>query len=163
MKATLTDLLCDWNKKYYRICTDHLYHEPREILAFDTVAANYVKIKTMLAAAQSDGTTDYQAATADFREALTLSKMVFEAKGFPGTSLLYVNSPFAFPFGIIHPLYITALNCIDPSVCQEALDILTSRHWKEGAWDSLVMANIARDQLAARSVVFPSVSVPHEH
>ena len=163
MKANLTDLLCDWNKKYYRICTDHLYHEPREILAFHTVAANYVKIKTMLAAAQSDGTTDYQAATADFREALTLSKMVFEAKGFPGTSLLYVNSPFAFPFGIIHPLYITALNCINPSVCQEALDILTSRHWKEGAWDSLVMANIARDQLAARSVVFPSVSVPHEH
>jgi hypothetical protein len=160
MKTSLTDLLRDWNKTYCRVCTDHLYNGPQEIQAIDSVAANYEKIKTMLEAAQSDGTVDYQASTPDFRQILTLSKKVFEAKDFPGTSPFYVGSPFAFPFGIIHPLYITALHCIDPSVCQEALDILTSRHWKEGAWDSLVMGNIAGEQLAARQVIFPSISMP---
>lgn len=101
----------------------------------------------MLAAAQSDGRVDYRAFTPFFKDVLTLSRKVFEGKLFPAISPYYASSPFAFTIGIIHPLYMTALNCADAPMSQEALDLLASRHWKEGAWDSLVMARIAREQL----------------
>lgn len=157
MKMTLKSLLADWHENYQRVCTTYICHEPRELQAIDCVAVNHKKIETMLEAAQGDGTVEYQASAPAFREVLRLSRKVFEADGFPLTSPYYAKSPFSFTIGIIHPLYITAMNCDDLSVCQEAIDMLSSRHWKEGAWDSFMMANIAREQLSARRYI----SAPH--
>jgi hypothetical protein len=122
-------------------------NEPWEIQVINCLAVNHKNIELMLAAAQSDGRVDYRACTPAFKEVLTLSRKVFDGKLFPAISPHHANSPFAFTIGIIHPLYITTLNCADASVSHEAVDMLTSKHWKEGAWDSLVMARIAREQL----------------
>lgn len=50
---------------------------------------------------------------------------------------------FSFYAGVIHPLYIVAINCRDFSVAQEAISLLSTTPWREGAWDSAVMARIA--------------------
>jgi hypothetical protein len=147
IKTTLTSLLNAWYKNHQRICSTNVCNEPWETQAIICLATNHKHIEIMLAAAQSDCRVGYRAFTSAFKEVLALSRKVFEGKLFPAISPYYANSPFAFPIGIIHPLYIKALNCADASVCQEALDLLASRHWKKGAWDSLVMARIMREQL----------------
>ena len=50
---------------------------------------------------------------------------------------------FSFYAGIIQPLYLTAIKCQNLSVCREAIALLSSSPWREGAWDSATMARIA--------------------
>ena len=50
---------------------------------------------------------------------------------------------FSFYAGVIQPLYCTAIKCQSLSVCREAITLLASSPWREGAWDSATMARIA--------------------
>lgn len=50
---------------------------------------------------------------------------------------------FSFYAGVIQPLYFTAVKCQNLSVCREAITLLASSPWREGAWDSATMARIA--------------------
>ncbi len=50
---------------------------------------------------------------------------------------------FAFYAGVIQPLYLTAIKCQNLDVCREAISLLSSSPWREGAWDSATMARIA--------------------
>lgn len=50
---------------------------------------------------------------------------------------------FSFYAGVIQPLYLTAIKCQNLSVCREAIALLSSSPWREGAWDSATMARIA--------------------
>ena len=50
---------------------------------------------------------------------------------------------FSFYAGVIQPLYCTAVKCQNLSVCREAITLLASSPWREGAWDSATMARIA--------------------
>lgn len=50
---------------------------------------------------------------------------------------------FSFYAGVIQPLYLTAIKCQDLRVCKEAIALLLSSPWREGAWDSATMARIA--------------------
>ena len=54
---------------------------------------------------------------------------------------------FAFVSGVIQPLHMVADKCCDNSICVEAIELLEERPWREGAWDSAVMAKIARRKL----------------
>jgi hypothetical protein len=54
---------------------------------------------------------------------------------------------FRFSPGVIQPLYFTAIHCADPGVVQKALSLLNEKPWREGAWDSHVMYNLAREKL----------------
>ena len=49
--------------------------------------------------------------------------------------------------GLIAPIYYTAIKCQNISICLEAIRLLSEAPWREGAWDSLVMANIAEKQI----------------
>ena len=55
-----------------------------------------------------------------------------------------------FKPAIIHPLYFTAVKCRDGNTCWEAISLLSSRPWREGAWDSAAMAKIAERALINR-------------
>ena len=57
---------------------------------------------------------------------------------------------FAFVSGAIQPLHMVADKCCDISICIEAIELLEETPWREGAWDSTVMANIARRKLQQR-------------
>ena len=50
---------------------------------------------------------------------------------------------FSFYAGVIQPLYFTAIKCQNVRVCREAIALLSSSPWREGAWDSATMARIA--------------------
>jgi hypothetical protein len=50
---------------------------------------------------------------------------------------------FSFCMGIIEPLFFVATRCHDAAVAEQALDLLTTNAWREGAWDSAAMAKIA--------------------
>ena len=49
--------------------------------------------------------------------------------------------------GVIAPIFYTAIKCQNVSICHEAVRLLSEAPWREGAWDSLVMANIAEKQI----------------
>ena len=50
---------------------------------------------------------------------------------------------FSFYAGVIQPLYILAINCENLHMCHEALELLSTNPWREGAFDSFSMAKIA--------------------
>ena len=52
--------------------------------------------------------------------------------------------PFAFVPGAISPLYVVAVKCKDRNFREKAVSLLEELPWKEGAWNSAVMARIAR-------------------
>ena len=56
-------------------------------------------------------------------------------------------SMFAFVAGAIQPLYLTARRCTDKRIREEAIELLGGLPWREGAWDSLVMARFAKNGL----------------
>ncbi|KAL8783652.1 MAG: hypothetical protein Q9195_009326 [Heterodermia aff. obscurata] len=58
---------------------------------------------------------------------------------------------FAFVAGVIQPLHLVAEKCVDSSLCREAIALLEETPWREGAWDSLTMATIARRKLETRT------------
>ena len=62
---------------------------------------------------------------------------------------------FSFYIGVIQPLYFTAINCQNLDVCREAIAMLSSSPWREGAWDSATMGRIAarRVQKAGKGCV----------
>ena len=90
------------------------------------VSLNHKKIESMLLVVEADGTVNSEAFTPAFKEVLTLAQSVLEDDGFLISSSFFVNLSFAFTSGIIHPLCITAINCTNASVCQEAIDLLSS-------------------------------------
>lgn len=56
---------------------------------------------------------------------------------------------FSFPIGVIQPLSFTAIKCRNLNLCREAIALLSSSPWREGAWDSASMARIAARRLQA--------------
>jgi hypothetical protein len=54
---------------------------------------------------------------------------------------------FSFFAGIIHPLFFVAITCRKLSLAQEAVLLLSSKPWREGAWDSATMAGIAEKKI----------------
>ena len=54
---------------------------------------------------------------------------------------------FAFVVGLIAPLYYTAIKCRNRALVQETMALLSSKPWREGAWDSAAMARIAQRKI----------------
>ena len=51
---------------------------------------------------------------------------------------------FVFRPGLVQPLHYVAKYCTDQSLARKALEMLETRPWREGGWDSAAMAKIAR-------------------
>lgn len=60
---------------------------------------------------------------------------------------------FEFYIGVMPPLFITAVKCQNPSICAEAIALLSSRPWREGAWDSSTLARNAQQRLNMRTSI----------
>ncbi len=54
---------------------------------------------------------------------------------------------FSFYAGVIQPLYMTAIQCTDVKVCREAINLLSTPPWDEGAWSSARMARMAEQKV----------------
>lgn len=53
------------------------------------------------------------------------------------------DATFSFYSGIIQPLYLTVVKCPDAGIASEAIHLLSSSPWREGASESSAMARIA--------------------
>jgi len=112
---------------------------------------NTILISTCLAPTEASA---YASLTSSFSQIVILAKGVLRHNGaMDKTRVLAVVKAntqelgeipiFAFCFGFIHPLSFTAVKCQDRGICEEALKLLRDKPWREGAWDSAVMARIA--------------------
>ena len=84
----------------------------------------------------------------EFRKIITLAKAVVGPRNNIERIVAANNSKnpisvFSFYIGVIRPLYFTATKCKNLDVCREAIALLSSSPWREGAWDSASMARIA--------------------
>ncbi|KAL8918463.1 MAG: hypothetical protein Q9172_005422 [Xanthocarpia lactea] len=59
----------------------------------------------------------------------------------------YGRNLFSFFAGLIQPLYFTAIKCREKNTAQKAVNLLEVEPWREGAWESSVMAGIARRKM----------------
>lgn len=57
---------------------------------------------------------------------------------------------FSFGSSLVYPLYFTAIHCRNPEIQKEALSLLSTSPWREGAWDSAAMARIAERRIWQR-------------
>ena len=110
--------------------------------------ANYNILRLCLLAVQDDGTEDYSSLTDGFRDLL--------AEALPGKQLALSTEPKTDPMifflGIISPIYLTAIHCCDAEVRRAAIYMLENDPWKDGAWDSVAMARIARRKIREKSL-----------
>ena len=84
----------------------------------------------------------------DFRKIVTLARAVVRPRKDIERIVAANNkrnppSIFSFYAGVIRPLYFTAIKCQNMNVCREAIALLSSSPWREGAWESATMARIA--------------------
>ena len=84
----------------------------------------------------------------EFRKIITLAKAVVGPRKNIERIVAANNSKnplsvFSFYIGVIRPLYLTAIKCQNMNVCREAIALLSSSPWREGAWESATMARIA--------------------
>ena len=109
-----------------------------------------------------DNTRHYKECESDFRKVVSYARTILLPDDDQTTELIkriiFVNnhSPatdchrghpwayFALHVGLIPPLFFTAVKCGNVSICDEALQLLSTRLWREGPWDSLTMARLAR-------------------
>ena len=100
----------------------------------------------------SNKTRIYHALEADFGRILELARPFLKPLNIDATIAIPAMSssdtsvdlcPLSHHTGIIAPLFYTAIKCRNLEICHEALACLSDRPWREGAWESLIMARIA--------------------
>ena len=106
----------------------------------DLQAASLLKVHWLVCTITTEGvltptkfsTPDF---TAKFQKILALCKSIVAAEN-------AAKPPqFSMEYGIIGPLYFTALNCRDPDIRRQVLEVLSTPR-REGMWDSQVIAYI---------------------
>ena len=107
--------------------------------------AGLMMLTVCLQASDQQFYTDHEL---DFRNIVTLAKAVVRPRKDIERIVAANNrknplSVFSFYIGVIRPLYFTAIKCQNMDVCREAIALLSSSPWREGAWDSATMARIA--------------------
>ncbi len=117
----------------------------REPLAY-RLLLNYHTMATIMCHCIQPGTSEskYEAHTPDFLSilggAIEIWKVYAMARQIPGNVEL---SNSISEYGLIPPLYYTALKCRVHRIRAHAIKLLRQIHYKECAWDSVLAANIA--------------------
>lgn len=69
---------------------------------------------------------------------------------------------FAFDLGYIPQLYVMAIKCRDRHLRREAIQLLRSRSWREGVWDSNLAGSMAIALMAVEEEGLQGEFVPNE-
>ncbi|KAL8751075.1 MAG: hypothetical protein Q9184_006188 [Pyrenodesmia sp. 2 TL-2023] len=122
----------------------------------------FINLSTLL---QPSGINKYHQYSSDFGQIVDLAKGLLRPASTENRAdllrIIAINNAergpkdlpmFAFLAGAIQPLHMVADKCCDTRICYEAIGLLEEKPWREGAWDSTVMANIARRKLQERNV-----------
>ena len=109
----------------------------------------------------------FRAHLSDFRDIVSLAKIVIwpmdpivksRVQRIVAANNASLNpvAVFSYYAGVIQPLYMTAIECTDIKVCRQAIKLLSTSPWQEGAWDSARMAEMAERkvrQLEKRAIL----------
>ena len=109
----------------------------------------------------------FRAHLSDFRDIVSLAKIVIcpmdpvvkaRVQRIVAANNASLNpvAVFSYYAGVIQPLYMTAIKCTDAKVCRQAIKLLSTSPWQEGAWDSAKMAEMAERkvrQLEKRAIM----------
>ena len=79
-----------------------------------------------------------------------MQRVVLAINGAPPDEVSHSDPAALFTLyvGIIPPLFMTATKCQNPQLRTEAIALLRTRPWREGAWDSVAMARVAEGRAA---------------
>lgn len=98
---------------------------------------------------EADEARYYRGMDSSFEKIITLSSTLLfpvnvmtNCKVFPTS-----NQVFSFIEGVIRPLHFTAIKCGNLQICREAISLLKTSPWREGAWESASMAKIAEKKV----------------
>ncbi|KAE9363317.1 hypothetical protein N431DRAFT_357255 [Stipitochalara longipes BDJ] len=83
---------------------------------------------------------DYDALLPDFREILAAAQAIHPQI----LELAEGSAGFHYGYGVNYPLFLIGLRCREQSVRDAAIQLLGSREHREGIWDAMALATIAR-------------------
>ena len=124
----------------------------------DVLMINHIALLLKLRASlQPDEKSVYTVMTSKFEEIVRIAKTLLRPVNLMiQSNLTHVSNidksirpipMFSFVGGLIEPLFMTAMRCQDFLVSLEAVSLLETKPWREGAWDSAAMAKLARRNL----------------
>lgn len=147
-KTRLNHERCKWHNAFSALVSDQSKVKTKEdVRRLDGLLINHKKVGVMLDSCQADGTYNYEPSTSTFAEIVKSCASLLTTDAFKVYITNLPKTPFAFVFGMIHPLYITAIYCSDCTIRKKAIDILVMSPWREGAWNSAAMGKIAQRKL----------------
>ena len=82
--------------------------------------------------------------TSHYRALISMSESLIRD---PRTKKITSAPAFSFDANVVAPLYFTAMNCPDPAMCQEALNLLKISPRREGLFDAATVAQIAEKKI----------------
>ncbi|CZR56336.1 uncharacterized protein PAC_06224 [Phialocephala subalpina] len=109
--------------------------QSKEYLAVTSLQVRFMSSRFALSANLSTDQLIYDDRIEEVREITRLAKILHLH---PST-----KGEFAFDLGYIPQLYVIAIKCRDRSLRREAIQLLRSRSWREGVWDSKLAASMA--------------------
>lgn len=124
---------------------------PEDIHQITVMMINHGVLSMMLGSVlEADEGNYYQGMDSSFQKIISLSttllfpvNVMTNCKVFPTGKQI-----FSFIEGVIRALHFTATKCGNLQICREAISLLKSSPWREGAWESASMAKIAEKKVA---------------
>lgn len=108
----------------------------------------------LAASCQASEEEFYRASKSDFNYIISMStplpRLNHTTTDFTDSNSRWSGGLFSFRSRFIFPLYFTATHCQDSEIQRKALSLLSTSPWREGAYDSAVMARIAERKIRQR-------------
>ncbi len=148
--VTLEHMELETQFQLFSVGIDGLLEKP--LNALDFRAATVLKIRyhvTLIMLATSSPAlpvpqTQPRDLSSHYRALISMSELILKK---PKSKALSFSPAFSFDANVVAPLYFTAMNCPDQSMCQEALYLLKISPRREGLFDAATMAQIAEKKI----------------
>lgn len=124
---------------------------PEDVHQITVMMINHRVISMILGSVtEADETKYYRAMDPSFEKIVSLSSTLLFPVNVMTTQGVFPTSKDVFSFieGVIRSLHFTAIKCGNLKICREAIALLKTSPWREGAWESASMAKIAEKKVA---------------
>lgn len=109
--------------------------QSKEYLSVTSLQLRFMSSRFALSTTLSTDQLIYDERIEEVKEILRLAKILQSHSSSKGE--------FAFDLGYIPQLYVMAIKCRDRNLRREAIQLLCSRSWREGVWDSKLAGSMA--------------------
>lgn len=124
---------------------------PEDVHQITVMTINHRVLSMILGSVmEADEAKYYGAMDSSFEQIISLSSTVLFPVNVMTNCKVFPSSKDIFSFieGVIRPLHFTAIKCGNLRICRNAISLLKTSPWREGAWESASMAKIAEKKVA---------------